>query len=69
MKSIILKLLNFYRKSLSPLMISRCRFIPTCSNYMIEAINKKGLLKGLGLGMLRLLKCNQFFPGGNDPVK
>lgn len=68
MKSITLKLLTFYRNSLSPLMIPRCRFSPTCSNYMIEAIDKKGLLKGISMGIIRILKCNQFFPGGDDPV-
>ncbi len=69
MKAIILKLLVFYRKFLSPLNISTCRYTPTCSNYMTEAINKEGMIKGLWLGIIRILKCNQFFPGGHDPVK
>ena len=69
MKTIILKILFFYRKLLSPLMISSCRYTPTCSNYMTDAINKKGVIKGLWLGIIRILKCNQFFPGGHDPVK
>jgi uncharacterized protein len=69
MKYILLKLLDFYRNLLSPLKISTCRFKPTCSNYMREAITKKGILKGLSLGIVRILKCNQFFPGGYDPVK
>lgn len=47
---------------------SRCRYYPSCSNYAIEALDKHGTLKGAGLTLLRLLKCNQFFKGGFDPV-
>ena len=45
-----------------------CRFYPTCSEYMAEAIMKYGALKGLGLGIWRLLRCNPFCKGGYDPV-
>ena len=49
---------------------NKCRFSPTCSNYMIEAIEKKGLLKGIFLGILRLLKCHPFSKkSGYDPLK
>lgn len=48
---------------------NKCKFYPTCSNYMIEAIEKKGLLKGLFLGTLRILKCQPFSKkSGYDPV-
>lgn len=46
-----------------------CKFYPTCSNYMIEAITKYGSLKGLYLGVKRIFKCNPFSKGGYDPLK
>ncbi|MFA4029478.1 MAG: hypothetical protein GDYSWBUE_000476 [Candidatus Fervidibacterota bacterium] len=45
-----------------------CRYTPSCSEYAIEALRLHGLMKGLWLAMLRLLRCNPFFPGGYDPV-
>ncbi len=45
-----------------------CRFTPTCSNYMIEALRVHGPLKGLALGLWRILRCNPFSRGGDDPV-
>lgn len=46
----------------------KCRFVPTCSNYTIEAVKKYGGIKGTILGIKRVLKCNPFNPGGYDPV-
>ncbi len=46
----------------------RCRFYPTCSDYAIQALETKGLLKGLALGVLRILKCHPWNPGGHDPI-
>jgi putative membrane protein insertion efficiency factor len=71
MKKIIIFLIKFYQVFLSLLFgCNKCRFSPTCSNYIIEAINKKGLLKGAALGTLRLLKCHPFSKkNGFDPVK
>lgn len=48
---------------------SMCRFTPTCSNYMIDALNKYGTLKGLFLGIKRILRCRPFGKYGYDPVK
>ena len=45
-----------------------CRFSPTCSQYMIEALETHGLFKGLGLGLWRIVRCNPFCRGGYDPV-
>lgn len=45
-----------------------CRFTPTCSNYMVEALQTHGPLRGLGLGLWRILRCNPFCKGGHDPV-
>lgn len=67
-KKFFLLLLKFYKKFISPLLGTHCRFYPTCSVYMGEAIEKYGVLKGMALGIKRLLKCHPFHPGGHDPV-
>lgn len=61
-------LVRLYQKCISPLLPSVCRFRPTCSEYMIQAIRKKGLFVGLLKGIWRILRCNPLFPGGYDPV-
>jgi len=61
-------LIRGYQRCVSPLLPRTCRFTPTCSQYMIEAIRKKGFLVGVTKGILRILRCNPFFPGGYDPV-
>ncbi|MCR4291905.1 MAG: membrane protein insertion efficiency factor YidD [Candidatus Kuenenia sp.] len=69
MKFIIIKLLQLYQYAISPLFHHACRFEPTCSQYMINAVKKKGLLRGACLGMWRILRCNPFGGSGYDPVK
>ena len=64
----LLFLLTIYRKIISPLKPPTCRFYPTCSAYAFEAIEKHGALKGSGLAVLRILRCNPMNPGGFDPV-
>ena len=66
--SFLILLLRGYRRVLSPLLGQRCRFYPTCSAYCIDAIRVHGVVKGLGLTGLRVLKCQPFHPGGLDPV-
>ncbi|MFH1452525.1 MAG: membrane protein insertion efficiency factor YidD [Armatimonadota bacterium] len=61
----IIKAYRFFTKYAQP----RCRFIPSCSSYAAEAIEKHGVFKGLYLSSARILKCNPLFPGGYDPVK
>ncbi|MBQ8209243.1 MAG: membrane protein insertion efficiency factor YidD [Clostridia bacterium] len=68
MKDLILKIIRFYRKRISPLFPPTCRFYPTCSTYAVIAIERHGLLKGGFLAVKRLLRCNILFPGGYDPV-
>ena len=70
MKKILIGMIRFYQKYLSPLKIySHCIFTPTCSQYGIEAIEKYGALKGLALTFWRILRCNPFNKnGGYDPV-
>jgi len=60
--------LRFYKRYISPWLPRACRFEPTCSAYMYQAIQKKGLPKGLFLGVKRLLRCHPFCAGGLDPV-
>ena len=68
MKSAILLLLRGYKRFLSPILPPACRFEPTCSVYMLQAIEKKGVWKGLYLGFRRILRCHPFSTGGYDPV-
>ena len=65
----ILFLISIYKKLASPLLKSSCRYHPSCSDYSMAAIDKYGPLKGLGMALLRVLRCSQFFKGGYDPVK
>jgi uncharacterized protein len=68
MKTVLLFLIRCYQKGISPFLGSHCRFYPTCSAYTYEAIDRHGPLKGVYLGIKRLLKCHPFHPGGLDPV-
>ncbi len=68
MSELLLKLIRFYRKNLSPARPPCCRFIPTCSEYALEAIGKYGAAKGSWLALRRLLRCHPFYKGGYDPV-
>lgn len=63
-----MSLVKFYRTCVSPLFPPCCRFRPTCSQYALEALRKHGFLKGTCLSVWRLLRCNPFNPGGDDPV-
>ena len=72
MKKISIILLKFYKKNISPIFAYKgihCKFRPTCSEYMIQAIEKYGFLKGFIMGIFRFLRCNPFSKGGYDPVK
>lgn len=68
MKTIALFIIGFYRKYITPYTPGCCRFVPTCSAYAYEAIDKYGLLKGGYLAVRRILKCHPFHKGGYDPV-
>jgi len=67
MKKLILILIKFYQNFISPMFPPSCRYTPTCSQYTLEAVEKYGSIKGLFLGFKRILRCNPFFPGGEDP--
>ena len=69
MKKLLILLIKFYRKYISPMKTTKCPYFPTCSEYGLEAIEKYGALKGILLGIARILKCNPFSKGGYDPLK
>ena len=60
MTKILILIIKFYKYFVSPLLGSRCRFLPTCSEYFIEALNTHGLIKGFKLGVKRIFKCHTF---------
>jgi putative membrane protein insertion efficiency factor len=64
----ILSLIRFYRYFLSPLTFPSCRFVPSCSAYALEAVERFGPAKGLLLAAWRILRCHPFHSGGYDPV-
>ena len=68
MKRLLLSAVRFYRRAVSPLFPPRCRYIPTCSEYALQAVEKYGPLRGGFLALRRLLRCNPFHKGGYDPV-
>ena len=67
-RELTLFLLRFYKKFISPLLPPMCRFEPTCSVYMLDAVKKYGALRGIWMGLRRLGRCHPFNPGGWDPV-
>ncbi|SET01306.1 membrane protein insertion efficiency factor YidD [Anaerobranca gottschalkii] len=69
MVKVVLVLINFYQKYISPLKGPSCRFYPTCSEYSKEAFLKYGFFKGLILTIKRVSKCHPFHKGGYDPLK
>lgn len=68
MKRFLLCLIRFYQCSVSPALPPSCRFVPTCSEYARQAIEKYGARRGTYLAVRRLLKCHPFHKGGYDPV-
>jgi putative membrane protein insertion efficiency factor len=63
-----LLILRIYKRWISPLLPSACRYHPTCSEYMRDAIDKHGVARGVTMGVRRLLRCHPFHQGGFDPV-
>lgn len=60
--------IKIYQMTLSKILPSTCRFTPSCSQYTIQAINSHGPIKGVALGIIRILKCNPFFKSGIDEI-
>ena len=67
-KAVLIGIIRFYRKFISPALPASCRFYPTCSKYAITAIEKYGPGKGGIMAAKRILRCHPFNPGGYDPV-
>ncbi|MCH5350324.1 MAG: membrane protein insertion efficiency factor YidD [Oscillospiraceae bacterium] len=68
MKKLLLAIIGFYRKIISPLKPPCCKYYPTCSTYAVQAIKKHGAIKGSLLAAWRVLRCNPWSLGGIDPV-
>ena len=60
--------IRFYQVALRPLLIGSCKFVPSCSDYFIEAVHEWGAIRGSWLGIKRILRCRPFTTGGTDPV-
>lgn len=69
MRLLILLLIRGYQRWLSPLLPSSCRFHPTCSEYMRQAVERHGAVRGVWMGLKRLGRCQPLCAGGFDPVK
>ena len=73
MKKILIKVITLYKLVISPYLGNNCRYLPTCSQYFIDSLNEYGVLKGILIGIKRILKCHpiKFLGGGEgfDPVK
>lgn len=68
MKYILIGIIKFYKKCISPFFPPSCRYYPTCSSYALEAVRKFGFFKGGWLAVRRILRCNPLYPGGIDNV-
>lgn len=68
MKKLMILLIKFYRKYISPMKHTKCPYFPTCSEYGLEAVEKYGAFKGGLLALWRIIRCNPFSKGGYDPV-
>ena len=67
-KNFFIKLIKLYQFTISPLLGTNCRFVPSCSNYAIQSIEDKGVVKGVYFSLRRVLKCHPFGGSGYDPV-
>jgi putative membrane protein insertion efficiency factor len=68
MQAVLIAVIRFYQKRISPMTPPSCRFTPSCSSYALQAIQKYGALKGGIMAVRRIGRCHPFHPGGYDPV-
>ncbi len=69
MRNLILGALRIYKRWISPFLPSACRFYPTCSEYMTQAVEAHGVVRGVWMGLRRIARCHPFHEGGFDPVR
>lgn len=69
MRGLVIGILRAYKLIVSPWLPSACRFVPTCSEYMCDAVRRYGVARGLWMGLKRLGRCHPFHAGGYDPVR
>ena len=69
MRKLFIGLIQIYRRFVSPMLPPTCRYTPSCSLYTVQAIEKYGVLRGVFMGIFRMLRCHPFARGGFDPVK
>ena len=69
MQWFVIRALRFYKIALSPLLPAACRFYQSCSDYMREAVERYGTIRGVWMGLRRLARCHPFHAGGFDPVR
>ncbi len=69
MQRVVILALHGYKRFISPQLPSACRYLPTCSEYMIQAVEMHGVVRGVWMGTKRLLRCHPFVEGGYDPVR
>jgi hypothetical protein len=69
MSALVIGALRIYKRWISPMLPSSCRYEPTCSVYMIQAVEKYGAWRGVGKGLKRIMRCHPFHEGGLDPVR
>lgn len=67
-KQLVLQLLRVYKWAISPMFPPSCRYVPTCSEYAMEAVERYGVIRGAWMASMRLLRCHPFVKGGYDPV-
>lgn len=65
---VVLQLLRAYKWAISPMLPPACRYVPTCSEYAMEAVERYGAFRGGWMALLRVLRCHPFVRGGYDPV-
>lgn len=68
MKSMVIAALRGYKRWISPMLPNACRYVPTCSEYAIEAVESHGVIRGIAMGAWRVLRCNPLGGNGYDPV-
>lgn len=68
MKRVVIKMIRMYQRYISPVKMTKCPYIPTCSNYGLQAVEKYGVIKGGLLAAWRVIRCNPLSRGGYDPV-